>query len=1509
MILFFALVAAFVLAADPAHADPITAAVAWVGTTLGVGAATAAAIVNMGLGLASSLLSSVLAKTQAQKPKVNVQFDVQMGDDTPLTFIVGDYVTGGKRKYINSWGKNNRYITEVIEVSALPHPTLAGMWVNDELGEILFGETDTDGTEHTLGHPLTNYADEDLPGKHFIWVKWVNATQTAADPLLRALFGDDEDYPWTAAMIGTGKSYAIVTTRYNKDTLSTYPAYLFQPSPLPVYDLRFDTTAGGSGPQRWNNRSTWQPSRNPAVIAYNVIRGVYYGDEWVFGGKNLAAWRLPAAEWIAAANECDATIELLNGGTEPTFRCGMEIRVDMDAADVLEEIGRASNMRFPLVGGQIKALVGLPGAAVFSFSDADVIITEGQSFKPFFPLSETFNALSATYPEPAEKWSTKDSPEYIDTEAMAADDGRYLPTSISYPAAPYRRQVQRLQRFQMRDYRRMRTHQFSLPPDAFALEPGDMVSWNSGRNGYVNKKFIMESVVKLPGMNTTISMREVDPNDNDWSSDFERPTTVLPPIPVRPFTQPIAGFAVDPYEVQDENGAARRPALLVRCNGDEVGVNSIRLQVRVQGTTQNIVDQRYPFAAPFQWVVLGLLPATTYQVRGQLLSELTPRSAWSAWVSETTPDTRLGRPDIVQDILDDLDDALAWIDGIDEWVAGVIGPLQAESERIDARVTALAQTVTDQTAAIRLELQQGLASANGYTDTAIEDYSVVVNGQVAALVGQIEQLTAALTSENLITNGEFTTDAANWTLTNAGRFASVGSTDALVAAAPAPGVVAIGAGVMGNIVHSLSSFTVTSDDRLQLRFGAATVATTRNLSISFAWLDGAGSAIGSPTTVAVTVSPANQWKVYSVQVDPPDDAVGCTMTVNKTQSGIRVLVTKFEATTVNVALEARIATLEAARVTDQASLATYQQTVAALFDDADAALAVERTARANADGALGLRIDTVEAVNATQQASITEQATAIADAEESISQVKQELAASFGNTQLVRDPKFDSELAFWTGNLSTIARLTARNTASADLWLKGMPAPKAFRIDAGDGTGLQRQSNTFDVVPADRLTLGFHYWRGSASVPQPLILLQFLNASGGQTALIQLPGTGNSAAAWLYAAVADIEPPANTTQGRVLMRRANVAATAGTVAYVTNITVNRQLGYEAWTSAQLTEVRQAQSNADSAFTAYRESMSAILGNIDTGVGSVATQLTARYTKAETHEVMSTAISNMTATLRDEIGQRATASSVQALVNRVTNTETGLAAVSVALTDVNAQIGTATANGRLVISSEATAAGVKARVGFRARTVVGGIGGAVSDAAMFLESLAGDTSRVSIIADRFAIVSGSAADPTARMVPFYIADGRVYIETAFIRDLTVDTLKLADGAVTATFSATGAGGAPAVWTTALNLNVPMNYPGDIVIGAAATANSSKEKNVSLRLLNNGVVIPGSLYNFNPNEAEAPGSAVRTGRYTAVSAIKVGAGTRQISLQAVVAGAAGAGAGSVSDLIIYAHRTYK
>ena len=666
---FLLVLLAALCAASPTMAGPFQVMFALVANGAGFwGAASAtfgvvaAAIGRVVLSVGASLLAQKLSQQKAGNPGASL--DVQMGEDLPMSFPLGRCAMGGRRKYAGTWGSSNAYFVDVIEVSSLPVPGLAGVWVDDVRAE--WGVVDP-----AMGLRVDNAEGE-------VWIKFHNGSQAAADPYLLEKFGSS-DRPWLPDMIGRGVAYAIVTSKFS-DARRSLPSVIFEPLGIRLYDPRNDTSNGGTGAERWDNPASWTGSGddNPAVQAYNVARGIYYGAEWVYGGQNLDAARLPVASWFAAANECDAAVDLGEGATEAAYRAGTEVAVDREPLALIEALQLAGNMRIAEVGGAFKALVGAPGSAVFAFTDGDVVITEGQNLAPFPALDATYNSLTARYPEPEEKWQSKDAPECQDAEALAADGGRYLVASVSYDAVPYAAQVQRLMRAQLRDYRRFRVHQLTLPPEAWALEPNDVVSWTSARNGYQDKKFLVAQVSARSSMCVSVVLREIDPADYDWSSDLALPVATgwVGPTP-RP-SLPLSGWSVASQTVSDQNGRARLPALRVSCGGDMPGVTHIRVQVRVKGQSLPFFDSdAFPYEAPYSWLIYGMLSgATVYQLRGIFVTALQAVPQWSSWLEVTTP--------AVPVTAADLDAAIT------EAIAGAAGAAEEVRERVDAADAAIA---------------------------------------------------------------------------------------------------------------------------------------------------------------------------------------------------------------------------------------------------------------------------------------------------------------------------------------------------------------------------------------------------------------------------------------------------------------------------------------------------------------------------------------------------------------------------------------------------------------------------------------------------------------------------------------------------------------------------------------------------------------------------------------------------------------------------------------------------
>ena len=515
-------VLSFWLMADVAHAEPITLAIAAIGEFLG-SISFGKLILTVALNIGLSLIEKAMAKKDQQP--AGTKLEISMGDDHPMSFIIGSYATAGRRKYAGTWGEDgktpNAYFTDVIEIGSLPNRGgergLSSLWIDDRKVGVLWEEPHPDGR----GFPVIEYR---VKGKDYLWVKFLDGTQGAPDPFLLAKFGGLGDRPWRQSMVGRGCQIAILTSRYNRDLFSGVPSGLFEPHPLPLYDIRKDSSMGGNGPHRWNDRSTWERSTNPAVMIYNLVRGIYYGPEWVYGGQNIGAFCLPAANWMAAANACDAAVPIGGGVNEAAYRAGYDVQCDREPLDVISELLKGCNGRMAEVGGVFKMLVGAPGGAVYSFTDDDIVVTEGQDFEPFPSLSATYNAIEATYPEPAEKWATKDAPGRYNADLEAQDGYRRLPAQVQLLAVPFANQVQRVGVAMIQDYRRFRVHQISLPPDAYPLEPNDVVSWSSARNGYDEKKFLVVKVEPQANFLIVVTLKEIDPADYDWHPGLQLPT-------------------------------------------------------------------------------------------------------------------------------------------------------------------------------------------------------------------------------------------------------------------------------------------------------------------------------------------------------------------------------------------------------------------------------------------------------------------------------------------------------------------------------------------------------------------------------------------------------------------------------------------------------------------------------------------------------------------------------------------------------------------------------------------------------------------------------------------------------------------------------------------------------------------------------------------------------------------------------------------------------------------------
>ena len=627
MLLLFVLL----VAATPADAGVVGTAVSAVATWF-TGSTVGAAV---GRVLVGAVLNSFLASRQ-RLPEASAGPIQQTltGGANGDGFILGRYATAGT--FVGpplAHGDANKFGTYVIDLG------LAGATVNR-----IF----VDGEPYTPS--ATTHADYGAElilnnqGDAKAWAKTYDGSQTTADAMLVAKYGSDPDFPWSSSMVGQGRSYAILTFKRAPKVFSGAPRVLFEVDGIPLYDVRKDSTAGGSGPHRWDTSSTWEQTNNPIVMVYNILRGVTLPDGSVWGAEVEAA-DLPVSTWAAAMNACDE-LAWADGEQEARYRAGLEVNVaELTAKDVIDELLAACDGEIAEEGGVWYVRVGEPDLPVWTFTDDDISVSEPEEFEPFPSLEQAINAVAITFPDPGNNYETTEA-ETIVNSFEEGIDGRRLLQSLNLSACIYPWQCQRLAWSWIKDSRRFRVHRLTLPPQAAWVPPLSTIAWTSDHNGYTSKVFeIQQKQVNVFSLLTQVLVRERDSADYSFGSG-----DALPHVnPVNKVTTPddylLTGFTV--AAVTDE-GADGAKLVGVRITGLPDDIERFAYETRKTGDTA-ILSQGYAEASDLEpgtiKISAGLLRGTSMQVRIKVA--LDGAYAWSAWSTVTVDNQKSSVSDIL----------------------------------------------------------------------------------------------------------------------------------------------------------------------------------------------------------------------------------------------------------------------------------------------------------------------------------------------------------------------------------------------------------------------------------------------------------------------------------------------------------------------------------------------------------------------------------------------------------------------------------------------------------------------------------------------------------------------------------------------------------------------------------------------------------------------------------------------------------------------------------------------
>ena len=573
----------------------IAGAIGFAGTT----AAVSAAAINFAIGVGLSFAArALLPKPRATVPGVRV--GLQTETDPARDVILGEAATGGQLVYWHTYGPSNKYLQMVVALASHPIQDVT--------------EVRIDGAVVTR-NPSTGVITE-YPG---MTIKVYDGTQTSADAGLVANSGGR----WTGTAVGNGIAHAVVTAEYVPDKYPKgVPEMLFRVRGAKLLDPRTGLTSY---------------TDNPAVIAYNLLRGISYN------GLHLIGLRAPAdairpADAIAAANACDEAVALAAGGTEKRYRCGIVVRTDVSNRDVIMSALSAMAGKLIHAGGIYRLQAGVAQTAVAHLTDDDIMSREPLVTSPRRPRSEMVNAVFGSFADPAIGYKMRPLPGRTSSSDEAADGGIRLPITVEMPNVFSRTQAQRLMEIERRRSRRMGTVSFVARGRWSVLEAGDWFTLTSIRRGYAAKSFEIVSTIKRDDQQIEIKARENDAAFDDWNPATDEladnAVTSLPPG--MPAVATVTPTGITNVTVSGGGGVSR-PGLNVQWTPPaDPTIVELAVQFRQVGDTvalDRLIST--PEAGSATWVD-GVQSGATYEVR--LMPRTQPRreAAWSSWVAATT---------------------------------------------------------------------------------------------------------------------------------------------------------------------------------------------------------------------------------------------------------------------------------------------------------------------------------------------------------------------------------------------------------------------------------------------------------------------------------------------------------------------------------------------------------------------------------------------------------------------------------------------------------------------------------------------------------------------------------------------------------------------------------------------------------------------------------------------------------------------------------------------------------
>lgn len=294
-----------------------------------------------------------------------------------------------------------------------------------------------------------------------------DGTQTTADAQLVA-----DCFQWTNNHKLLGIAYVHFKMLWDGDKFPNgIPNITAKIKGKKVYDPR-DINQSAATP------STWLWSDNPALVLRDYLTNRYGLDE------DDSVISDEAVE--AAADLCDETVSLADGGTQTRYRCDGQLDTKNNIKTNIEYILGSMGGFLTYTGGKYIMRGASYVVPTESFDESDVISVISTTTKQ--SRRAQYNTVKGVYVSSEANYKVCDYPAQV-SSTYSVEDGAPLELDMPLPFVVYNQQAQRLAKIALNKSRQHISMSTSMNLKALKVKVGDNINISNTRLGFNNKAF------------------------------------------------------------------------------------------------------------------------------------------------------------------------------------------------------------------------------------------------------------------------------------------------------------------------------------------------------------------------------------------------------------------------------------------------------------------------------------------------------------------------------------------------------------------------------------------------------------------------------------------------------------------------------------------------------------------------------------------------------------------------------------------------------------------------------------------------------------------------------------------------------------------------------------------------------------------------------------------------------------------------------------------------------------